>query len=63
MEGKERMATVAYAAEHQAGTAICLRLCQPWRHTGRTVVADSAFASVRTLIAEKHFMDYFSLAL
>jgi hypothetical protein len=53
MEGKKRMATVAYAAEHQAGTAICLRLCQPWRHTGRTVVADSAFASVRTLIALK----------
>jgi hypothetical protein len=59
MEGKKRMAQVPYAADHQAGTATVLRLCQPWSESGRTVIVDSAFSSVRTLIAVRNILGLF----
>ena len=35
---------------HNAGTGWIMRLSRPWWGTGRTVHADSAFASVKTAI-------------
>lgn len=59
MEGRARMATRPFAQEYQAGTATVLRLCWPWRGSGRIVIADSAFASVKTLIAVKNLLGLF----
>ncbi|OQR88090.1 hypothetical protein ACHHYP_07563 [Achlya hypogyna] len=51
MEGKERQKMKAYADKHNDGTAVALRLTQDYNGTKRTVIGDSAFASVRTLVA------------
>lgn len=51
MEGSERQKLKPYHAEYGSGTSITMRLCETWRGSGRTVVADSAFASVKTLQA------------
>ncbi|OQR88144.1 hypothetical protein THRCLA_22900 [Thraustotheca clavata] len=48
-----RQAGKQYQKELGSGTATVLRLSQPYFGTGRTVVADSAFASVKTLIELK----------
>jgi hypothetical protein len=45
MEGKKAMSTKEHA-DLGAGCGHILRLTKPWRGTGRTVVTDSAFASV-----------------
>lgn len=37
--------------EHQPHTAVCLRLTKPWWHTGRALVGDSYFGSLRTALA------------
>ncbi|GMF26894.1 unnamed protein product [Phytophthora lilii] len=50
VEGSTRQRQKPYAAEYGEGTAVVLRLAERFRGTGRTVVADSAFASVKTLI-------------
>ncbi|GMF17700.1 unnamed protein product [Phytophthora lilii] len=50
MEGAQRQRQKAYNAEFGEGTAVVLRLAQPYAGSGRTVVADSAFASVKTLV-------------
>ncbi|DAZ93699.1 TPA: hypothetical protein N0F65_009250 [Lagenidium giganteum] len=50
VEGKERQRQKQYASEFGEGTAVVLRLSQPFQGTRRTVVADSAFASVKTLL-------------
>jgi hypothetical protein len=51
MEGVERQHAKQYHAQYGSGTSITLRLCQPWQGSGRTVIGDSAFASVKTLQA------------
>ena len=51
--GKEKMQLKDYTNIHNAGTAQTLRLTQPWHNTGRTINADSAFASVATAVACK----------
>ncbi|GMF35412.1 unnamed protein product [Phytophthora fragariaefolia] len=50
VEGTERQKQKPYAAELGEGTAIVLRLAEPYKGTGRTIVADSAFAYVKTLV-------------
>ncbi len=42
-----------FHAEFGAGTSCVLRLCEGYFGSGRTVVADSAFSSVKTLLALK----------
>ncbi|XP_051167804.1 uncharacterized protein LOC127285709 [Leptopilina boulardi] len=49
-EGKEVMKDKLWQKEFGAGTATTLRLTQPWFGTGRIVVGDSWFASVKTAI-------------
>ncbi|OWZ00088.1 hypothetical protein PHMEG_00028803 [Phytophthora megakarya] len=44
-----RQRTNQYAREYGEGTAVILRLAEPYRGTGRTIVDDSAFASVKRL--------------
>jgi hypothetical protein len=51
MEGVLRQHAKEYHAAYGSGTSITLRLCSPWRGSGRTIIGDSAFASVKTLIA------------
>jgi hypothetical protein len=52
-EGKEAMATKPYSQQYGSGTSSLLRLTQPYAGQGgvHVVVADSAFASVKTAIA------------
>jgi hypothetical protein len=60
MEGKEKQHLKRYHDQYGEGTAIVLRLSEPYKSSGRTVVADSAFASVKTLIqVENHLGLYF----
>ena len=47
-EAKEKMKDAAWMREYGAGTSMVMRLCKPWFASDRTVVADSAFASVKT---------------
>ena len=51
MEGQERQHQKQWHAEYGEGTAVTLRLCAPWHGSGRYVVMDSAFGSVKTCIA------------
>ena len=51
MEGQQRQHQKQWHAEYGEGTAVTLRLCSPWSGTGRYVVMDSAFGSVKTCIA------------
>lgn len=46
-EGKDLMKEKKWQAELGAGTATLLRLSEPWFYTGRIVVADSWFGSVK----------------
>ena len=51
-EGREAMASKEYVDQYtKAGTAVVLRLTQPWHGSGRVVNGDSAFASVTTAMA------------
>ncbi|KAJ8566255.1 hypothetical protein ON010_g6869 [Phytophthora cinnamomi] len=50
VEGVERQNQKAYHALFGEGTAVILRLTEVYKGTGRTVVADSVFASVKTLV-------------
>jgi hypothetical protein len=50
VEGKERQRMKRFSREYGEGTAIVLRFAEPYKGTGRTIVADSAFASVKTLV-------------
>lgn len=49
-EGKEAMSTKKWQREFGAGTATTLRLTEPWHGSGRVVVGDSWFASVKTAV-------------
>jgi hypothetical protein len=51
MEGATRQAAKMFHDTYGSGTSITLRLCIPWRGSGRTIIGDSAFASVKTLEA------------
>ena len=48
MEGKNRQSKKPFADVGSEGTAITLRLSQPYFGSGRVIHADSAFSSVRT---------------
>ena len=51
---------IPYASEFGEGTAVVFRLAEPYKGTGRTIVADSAFSSVKTLVQlESMFGLYF----
>ena len=41
------MAEKSHVNELGAGTAIALRLTAPWAHSGRIVILDSGFASLK----------------
>ena len=47
-EGRELMATKEHVDRVGATTATCLRLTEPWKGTGRIVVGDSWFGSVKS---------------
>ena len=51
MEGQARQHQKQWHAQYGEGTAVTLRLCAPWAGSGRYVVMDSAFGSVKTCIA------------
>ena len=50
---KEEMRMRRHTPAYGPGTALLLRLSEPWRGSGRLVVADSAFASVKAAVALK----------
>ena len=51
-EGKQVMASKEYVEEYtKAGTAVVLRLTQPWHGSGRVINSDFAFASITTAMA------------
>jgi len=45
---KEEMLERQYTEEFGSGTALLLRLTEPWKGSSRVVLADSAFASVKS---------------
>lgn len=52
-----------YGAALGAGTALLLRLSKQWRGTGRIIIADSAFASVKSAVNLKKENGLFFLGL
>lgn len=50
-EGKESMRLMEYHDEHGATTANVLRMTRPYHGTGRVVIADSWFGSVKSALA------------
>lgn len=62
-EGKEAMKEKEWNTAYGAGTSVTLRLTRPWAGTGRTVVGDSAFGSVKTLIALHKINGLFGLLM
>ena len=48
VEGKQLDALKSWRDEVGATTAVTLRLCEPWKGTGRTVIGDSWFGSCNT---------------
>ena len=61
MAPKEEMKHREYAGRYGAGTSLLLRLTQKYRGSGRIILADSAFASVKSAIALKtHLGLYFT---
>ncbi|OQR85202.1 hypothetical protein ACHHYP_20598 [Achlya hypogyna] len=53
VEGTARQSSKQFHQQYGSGTSSVLRLSQEYFGSGRTVVADSAFASVKTLLALK----------
>ena len=49
-EGKELMQDKEHVSEYGATSATCLRLTEPWKHSGRIVIADSWFGSVKSAV-------------
>ena len=60
---KAEMATREYARTYGSGTSLLLRLSKKWAGSGRIVVADSAFASVKTAVALKEHNGLFFMGL
>lgn len=52
-EGKDSMQEKQWQRELGAGTATTLRLSQPWHGTGRVVIGDAWFGSVKTTVEMK----------
>eukprot|EP00750_Incisomonas_marina_P032334 INCI9141.2.p1 GENE.INCI9141.2~~INCI9141.2.p1 ORF type:complete len:417 (-),score=52.14 INCI9141.2:214-1464(-) len=63
MAPKEEMQNREYAAALGAGTSLLLRLSKSLRNTGRVIVADSAFASVKSAVElkKKHGLYFLGL--
>jgi hypothetical protein len=51
LEGKERMATKRFCDEWGPSVACTMRLATPWAGTGRVIIGDSWFSSVKTVRA------------
>ena len=49
-EGRDYMKDKEYVKEFGATTATCLRLTEHWKNSGRVVVADSWFGSVKSAV-------------
>ena len=49
MTPKSEMRQREFTNRYGAGTALLLRLCESLRGSGRVIVADSAFASVKSV--------------
>ena len=62
MEGKIAQRAKPFSV-YGEGTAVLLRLCQPWSGTGRCVVSDSAFASVKQTILTKAILGLYSAGM
>ena len=60
---KDEMHTREYHAQYGSGTSLLLRLCKNWKGTGRVIVADSAFASVKSAIALRKEVGLYFLGL
>jgi hypothetical protein len=60
---KKEMSERDYSAALGAGTALLLRLTKEYSGTGRVVIADSAFASVKSAVElkKKHGLDFIGL--
>ena len=52
-----------YYREFGGGTSILLCLAKPWAGSGRVVVADSAFTSVRSVVVLKKRLGLFFLSM
>ena len=50
-EGKDVMVHHPFVKEVNKSSAWCLRLCQPWFNSWRTLVADAAFGQVRMVVS------------
>ena len=59
MDGKLEMREREYTSTYGASTALLLRLRSNWHDTGRLIVADSVFASVKATVALKERGLYF----
>ena len=59
--GKDEMRRRPFAAEYGAGTSLLIRLCAGLKGTGRVIIADSAFASVKSGVALKKQLGLFFL--
>ncbi|KUF99681.1 hypothetical protein AM588_10008680 [Phytophthora nicotianae] len=63
VEGAVRQREKLYAREYGEGTSVVLRLSEHYRGTGRTIVADSAFASVKTLVQLENRLGLFFMGM
>ena len=63
MGPKTEMRHRMHTGQYGAGTALLLRLCRNLRGTGRVIVADSAFASVKSAIALKKELGLYFLGI
>ncbi|KAF4149303.1 Transposase IS4 [Phytophthora infestans] len=50
VEGTVRQRQKQYCSQFGEGASIVLRLAEPYKGTRRTIIADSTFASVKTLV-------------
>ena len=55
-EGKEAMESKGHVKKYGATCATTLRLTRPYHGTGRTIIADSWFGSVKTAIALRNLL-------
>ena len=63
MEGQERQHQKQYFAEYGEGTAVAMRLSQPWAGSGRYTVMDSAFGSVKSCVALYNVLGLFCIGM
>jgi hypothetical protein len=63
MEGEERQRQKPFNAQYGEGTAVALRLLQPWAGSGRYAVMDSAFGSFKTVVALLSLLGLFCIGM